>query len=76
MFFEHLSRECCGADAHCYVAIDVMLLLFSMLEDLANVAGSILLIIFHQIPISTNSLVLAEAPFQGLAYHFLPPVLV
>ena len=46
MFFEHLPRECCGADAHCYVAIDVMLLLFSMLDDLATVAGAILPIIF------------------------------
>lgn len=63
MFFEHLSLECCGADAHCYVAIGQTLLHGQILEQWAIVAGAILLIILHQIPISTNSLVLAEAPF-------------
>ena len=63
MFFEHLSRECCGADAHCYVAIGQTLLHGQILEQWATVAGVILLIILHQIPISTNSLVLAEASF-------------
>ena len=63
MFFEHLSRECCGADAHCYVAIGQTLLHGQILEQWATVAGVILHIILHQIPISTNSLVLAEASF-------------
>ena len=76
MFFEHLPRECCGADATCYVAIGLTLLHGQILEHWATVAGGILLIILHQIPIITNSLVLAEAPFQGLAHHFLSPVLV
>ena len=63
MFFEHLPRECRGADAPCYVAIGLTLLHGQILEHWATVAGVILLIISHQIPINTNSLVLAEAPF-------------
>lgn len=46
MFFEHLPRECRGAEAHCYVAIGPTLLHCHMLEDLATVAGVILPIIF------------------------------